>query len=87
MTDDDLDALLAAGPRPRKPAGNECATGWALRELPDTTAEKFRQAMAYNVDPNELAEAFKARGLDVSRLSIERHARGGCNRCADKAAA
>jgi hypothetical protein len=87
MPDDDLDLLLAAGPRPKTPAGNECATGWALRELPDATADKFRQAMSYNVDPVELAAAFKARGLAVSHLSISRHTRGGCNRCADKAAA
>ena len=87
MSDDDLDLLLAAGPRPRKPAGNECHTGWALHQLDAATADKFRQAMAYNVDPIDLAAAFKARGLVVSHLSIDRHTRGGCNRCADKGAA
>lgn len=85
MTHDDLDELLAAGPRPKRPAGNECATGFALRQLDEATAEKFRKAFAYNVDPDALDAAFKARGIDyTSPLSVARHARGGCNRCAEK---
>ncbi len=85
MSDDDLDALLAPGPRP---SGKECATGWALQRLDPTTAEKFRTAMAYNVNPDDLAAAFASRGYPwATPMSIRRHAQGGCRICADRQAA
>ena len=87
MTDDDLDAMLAAGPRPRRPAGNECATGWALKQLDPGTADKVRTAIDYGVPGEDIADALRRRGLDVTRMSVDRHARGGCTRCADKGTA
>ncbi len=81
---DDLDALLAAGPRP---GAKECATGWALQRLDASEAEKFRQLMAYNVPARDIAAAFARRGLGLVGISsISKHAGGGCRNCPDRAA-
>lgn len=85
MSDDDLDALIAPGPRP---SGKECATGWSLQRLDPATAEKFRTAIAYNVDKHDLHAAFVKRGLPwATPESIARHAKGQCRTCADRQAA
>ncbi len=81
-TDDDLDALLAEGPRP---GAKECATGWALQQLPPETAAKFRALMANNIRGAEIEAAFRRRGITcVGVTSITKHAGGGCRNCADK---
>ncbi len=81
-TDDDLDALLAIGPRP---GAKECATGWALRRLDPATADKFRQLMANNVPARDIAAAFDRRGLGwASDQSVTRHIAGDCRNCPDR---
>lgn len=83
-TDDDLDALLAVGPRP---GAKECATGWALQRLDPDTAAKFRQLMDNNVPGRDIAAAFERRGFPwATPQSVTRHAAGSCRNCPDRAA-
>ncbi len=81
-TDDDLDALLAIGPRP---GAKECATGWALQRLDAATADKFRQLFLNNVRHKDIADAFERRGYpQATAQSVGRHIAGDCRNCPDK---
>lgn len=73
-------SLLNEAREEQKTAGTPCALRRLQEAKPDLYTETL-EALASDVSCSAIARALDKRGEPISRLILERHRRGDCQRC------